>query len=190
VHRSHLKKLRLFLTLTILLGAAFLGVKAWEYSVKFAHGHFPGTAIFWDCYFMLTGFHGLHVLGGVIANLWILQLTLARDFSERRGHLVEISGPLPHMTQPQQPSYLKYFAIWGWLVALLVAGTLSPLLPFSRWGVTLFILLIALVKAVLVSLFYMHLKFEKIVPLWVVAVFPFFLIMLAVLVLLLGNVFL
>ncbi|MBI1953837.1 MAG: cytochrome C oxidase subunit IV family protein [Candidatus Omnitrophica bacterium] len=93
------------------------------------------------------------------------------------------------MTPAQQPSYLKYFAIWGWLVALLVAGTLSPLLPFSRRGVILFILLIALVKAALVSLFYMHLKFEKIVPLWVVAVFPFFLITLAILVLLLGSVF-
>ncbi|MBI1953838.1 MAG: cytochrome c oxidase subunit 3 [Candidatus Omnitrophica bacterium] len=92
VHRADVKKLRLFLALTILLGSAFLGVKGWEYSVKFAHGHFPGTAIFWDCYFMLTGFHGLHVLGGVIANLWILRLTLGQDFSERRGHLVEISG--------------------------------------------------------------------------------------------------
>ncbi len=92
VHRSDLKRLRLFLGLTILLGCGFLGVKAWEYSAKFAHGHFPGTALFWDCYFTLTGFHGLHVLGGVIANLWILGMTLDRGFLERKGHYVETSG--------------------------------------------------------------------------------------------------
>ena len=92
VHQTDVKKLRLFLLLTLLLGCAFLGVKAWEYSVKFAHGHFLGTAIFWDCYFTLTGFHGLHVLGGIIANGWILRASLDQNFLEKRGHYVEISG--------------------------------------------------------------------------------------------------
>jgi len=92
VHRTDARKLRLFLGLTILLGAAFLGVKGIEYSVKFAHGHFPGTEIFWDCYFTLTGFHGLHVLAGVIANLWILASTLEPNFLDKLGHRVEISG--------------------------------------------------------------------------------------------------
>lgn len=92
VHEGHAKRLRLFLTLTILLGSAFLAVKGFEYSVKFAHGHYPGTGLFWDCYFTLTGFHGLHVLGGVIANLWILGLSLRPTFLSSRGHLVELSG--------------------------------------------------------------------------------------------------
>ena len=91
-HQADSKKLRLFLLCTILLGTAFLGVKGCEYSVKFAHGHFPGTAIFWDCYFTLTGFHGLHVLGGIIANLWILRTTFRPDFLETRGQWVENSG--------------------------------------------------------------------------------------------------
>ena len=92
VHHSQPGKLRLFLVATILLGTAFLGVKAYEYSQKFAHGHFPGTGIFWDCYFTLTGLHGLHVLAGVIANLWVLWLTFRADFLEARGHIVEVSG--------------------------------------------------------------------------------------------------
>lgn len=92
VHRSDLAKLRLFLAATLLLGAAFLAVKGFEYSQKFAHGHFPGTGIFWDCYFTLTGLHGLHVLAGIIANLWVLSLTFRKDFLEARGHIVEISG--------------------------------------------------------------------------------------------------
>ncbi len=92
VHHVDVKKLRLFLLLTIALGAAFLGVKGYEYSMKFAHGHDPGTGIFWDCYFTPPGFQGFHVLAGVIANLWILSLTFRIDFLNRKGHLVELSG--------------------------------------------------------------------------------------------------
>ena len=92
VAKQDLAKARFFLAATILLGAAFLGVKAWEYGNKFAHGHYPGTSLFFDCYFTLTGFHGLHVLGGVIANLWILALTFSKNFFTRWGHFVELSG--------------------------------------------------------------------------------------------------
>ena len=92
VHHADLKKLRWFLVATIGLGATFLGIKGYEYSLKFHHGHFPGTGTLWDCYFMLTGFHGIHVLAGVITNLWILTLTLRSDFLHRRSHFVEISG--------------------------------------------------------------------------------------------------
>ena len=92
VHQADRAKLRLFLGLTILLGLAFLGVKGYEYSVKFSHGHFPGTGIFWDCYFTLTGVHGLHVLAGILTNLWILSLTFRPDFLKGKGHFVEISG--------------------------------------------------------------------------------------------------
>ena len=92
VHQADSKKLRLFLLLTIGLGSAFLGVKGYEYSLKFAHGHFPGTGLFWDCYFTLTGLHGLHVLAGILANLWILSLTFQSDFLKAQGHRVELSG--------------------------------------------------------------------------------------------------
>lgn len=90
--RSDLARLRLFLLATILFGLLFLGVKGFEYAEKFHHGHLPGTGIFWDCYFTLTGFHGLHVLCGVLANLWILRQTFQSDFLGRLGHRVELSG--------------------------------------------------------------------------------------------------
>ena len=92
VHRADRARLRLFLLLTIVLGLAFLCVKGYEYSQKFAHGHFPGVSLFWDCYFTLTGVHGVHVLAGVITNLWVLRLTFRSDFLETRGHFVEVAG--------------------------------------------------------------------------------------------------
>lgn len=52
---------------TILLGLAFLGVKAFEYSVDFAHGETPSSNSFWSFYFLLTGVHGLHIVGGSFA---------------------------------------------------------------------------------------------------------------------------
>ena len=76
-------------------------------------------------------------------------------------------------------SYGKYLLIWVWLIALLAAGTFISTLPISKTEAVLLILLVSLVKAVLVALFYMHLKFERLVPIWIVAVFPFFLIGLA-----------
>ena len=92
VEKRDVTRLRLFLMATILLGLVFLGVKGYEYSTKFHHGHYPGSGIFWDCYFTLTGFHGLHVVVGALFNLWVLGKTFGRNFLEEKGHLVELSG--------------------------------------------------------------------------------------------------
>lgn len=84
--------LRLFLLATIVLGSVFLVVKGFEYSAKFHHEIFPSTNVFWSCYFALTGLHGLHVLLGVVTNLWILKLTWHARFWEHLSQRVELSG--------------------------------------------------------------------------------------------------
>jgi heme/copper-type cytochrome/quinol oxidase subunit 3 len=68
-----LPRARWWLTVTIALGCLFLTVKGFEYAAKFAHHILPSTNVFWSCYFALTGLHALHVLGGIIFNLWILR---------------------------------------------------------------------------------------------------------------------
>lgn len=65
-------KYRLYMGLTILLGLAFLIVKAFEYGHKFEHHHFPRSSTFYAIYFTLTGLHGLHVLGGVLVNTYFV----------------------------------------------------------------------------------------------------------------------
>ena len=67
-----LKKYRMYMALTILLGLAFLVIKGFEYAHKFEHHHFPSTNTFYAIYFTLTGLHGLHVLGGILVNLYFL----------------------------------------------------------------------------------------------------------------------
>lgn len=49
----------------MLLGAAFLAVKAWEYAHLFAAGLGIESGAFFTFYFLLTGFHAAHVLAGI-----------------------------------------------------------------------------------------------------------------------------
>ena len=67
-----LSKYRMWMALTIALGITFLVIKSFEYGHKFEHHHFPSTNTFYAIYFTLTGLHGLHVLRGVIVNLYFL----------------------------------------------------------------------------------------------------------------------
>ena len=80
-----------------------------------------------------------------------------------------------------RPSYAPYVVIWAWLIALLVGGTYVSRLPIGKTGAVLMILGIALIKTLLVGIFYMHLKSERSVPLWVIIFFPFLLVGAAVL---------
>ncbi|MBI4414101.1 MAG: cytochrome C oxidase subunit IV family protein [candidate division NC10 bacterium] len=55
----------------------------------------------------------------------------------------------------------NYVAVWLWLVGLLIASVVISYLPISR-GVAVFLIFVAaFVKAVLVALDYMHLRFER-----------------------------
>jgi heme/copper-type cytochrome/quinol oxidase subunit 3 len=80
--QSKAAKLLLF---TILLGAGFLMVKGLEYSLEFSHGEFPTTGVFWAFYFLLTGLHGIHIFGGLVAMslLWL---------RAKKGNLAEYKG--------------------------------------------------------------------------------------------------
>jgi heme/copper-type cytochrome/quinol oxidase subunit 3 len=93
---------RLYLSATAGLGLLFLVVKGFEYSGKFGHGIFPSTgwpeasdpSTFYALYFTLTGLHALHVLLGILANLWLLiwGLALFKTEPERFAGRVEIAG--------------------------------------------------------------------------------------------------
>jgi heme/copper-type cytochrome/quinol oxidase subunit 3 len=64
---------RKFMLLTVAMGLIFLGIKAYEYTGEFAHGEFPTSGGFWSFYFLMTGIHALHIIGGLIAILLLWQ---------------------------------------------------------------------------------------------------------------------
>ncbi len=58
---------RRYLILTVALGLLFLVVKvSLEYVPHFKHGLVPSHSTFFALYYTMTGFHGLHIVGGVV----------------------------------------------------------------------------------------------------------------------------
>ena len=65
-HDGDVRATRGWLALAAALGLVFLGVKAAEYAKKIAHGFTITTDSFFELYFLLTGFHALHVVAGIV----------------------------------------------------------------------------------------------------------------------------
>jgi cytochrome c oxidase subunit 3 len=87
---SHRGVLKVFLALTFLLGFTFLGVQAHEYGDAYReHGLQLGTGIYGSTFFMLTGFHGLHVTVGAIMLVVIWLRCLKGHFTPRQHFAFE-----------------------------------------------------------------------------------------------------
>ena len=72
---------KLWLFVTALLGATFLGFQAFEFTSFVHEGLSIRTNLFGSTFFTLTGFHGAHVTAGVI---WIVSMLMI-DFKRGLG---------------------------------------------------------------------------------------------------------
>ncbi|SEK69226.1 cytochrome c oxidase subunit 3 [Blastococcus sp. DSM 46786] len=77
---------------TVLLGVAFLVVQGLEYREKLTVEFTPQTNAYGSLFFAITGFHGLHVIVGVLALLVILVAGLAGRITHRHHAIVRITG--------------------------------------------------------------------------------------------------
>lgn len=92
IQQGNLKKMRLWLSATALLGTIFVGFQMWEFTEFAMHGLTPRTNLFGSVFFTLTGFHGAHVTIGV---LWLWSLVFASFKGKVRQDTsldVEIAG--------------------------------------------------------------------------------------------------
>lgn len=93
------------LSLTILFGAAFLGVKAYEYWHKWHEHHVPGATfewheaspsgpaeLFFSFYFVMTGFHALHMVIGLGILAWLIVQARRDRFDAEYYTPVEMTG--------------------------------------------------------------------------------------------------
>jgi len=89
-----LERYRVYMGSTLMLGAAFLAVKAVEYSDKISHGLLPSTDNFLGLYFGMTGLHALHVIGGMVVNVYLLGPGVRMWHSDavRFTNRVEVAG--------------------------------------------------------------------------------------------------
>ena len=77
VKKNDVKGMRLWYAVTALMGIIFLGGQAYEYLTL---GYGLTENVFANCFYLMTGFHGLHVLIGVCLILGVIWR------SRREGH--------------------------------------------------------------------------------------------------------
>lgn len=89
IARGNQRNLKLGLFLTALMGIIFLGGQVYEYSGLFGQNFTPQSTIFGSSFFMLTGFHGLHVTIGVLFLVICLLRAMRGDFTARKHFAVQ-----------------------------------------------------------------------------------------------------
>jgi cytochrome c oxidase subunit III len=78
--------LREWFILTFLMGAVFIGGQAFEYAELIHEGMTIPDSAYGSIFYLTTGFHGIHVIGGLIAFLYVLGRTyMARKFTHEQA---------------------------------------------------------------------------------------------------------
>jgi cytochrome c oxidase subunit 3 len=78
--------LREWFVLTYVMGAFFIGGQAFEYTSLIHEGTTIPASSYGSMFYLTTGFHGLHVTGGLIAFLLVLGRTfIARRFTHEQA---------------------------------------------------------------------------------------------------------
>jgi cytochrome c oxidase subunit 3 len=102
MRRNHRKAAVRSLSVTLLLGACFLVIKAVEYRAHFAEGIFPGSwyhfaelpthgaQLFFTLYYCMTGLHAAHVIGGLTTLAIVARLTAVGRYTPERHTSLEL----------------------------------------------------------------------------------------------------
>ncbi len=91
------KKAIRFLMLTISMGVMFLGLKGIEYYEKIQLDYSLISTDFFQYYWLITGFHFIHVLVAIILLSFMLVKTISGVYSENNYEDVETVGIFWHM---------------------------------------------------------------------------------------------
>lgn len=88
--RGSQKMLRWGLLAGFLLGATFLALQLLVEYPHTLHEFTPQTDVYGSLFFVITGFHGLHVLIGLLFSLWTQARAWAGAFDTRRHVTVQV----------------------------------------------------------------------------------------------------
>jgi len=71
-----------WLLITMILGVAFVSMSAYEWNHLFHQGFYPSTNVYGTSFFSITGFHGGHVVVGLLGFVAVLLPALAGRISD------------------------------------------------------------------------------------------------------------
>jgi cytochrome c oxidase subunit 3 len=118
-YRRDRKRTALLMFATAALGLTFVGMQALEWTKLIVHegvrpwGNPMGAAQFGSSFFMITGFHGLHVSCGVI-YLSVIARRVLTGFYDRKGsyETVEVAGLYWHFVDLVWVFIFAFFYLW------------------------------------------------------------------------------
>jgi heme/copper-type cytochrome/quinol oxidase subunit 3 len=92
IHRGDVRRCRIFLMTTALLGSVFIAGQVYEFTSFVKEGLGYTTNIFGSAFYTLTGFHGVHVSVGIIFLLSMAVMSVRGNLGPDRAETVEIFG--------------------------------------------------------------------------------------------------
>ena len=110
-------------TLTFILGAIFVSGQAYEYTELVHHGVTMSSSPFSSVFYLSTGFHGIHVIGGLIAFLMVLMRAYAAENFTSHEQVSAICI-----------SYYWHFVDVVWIVLFFIVYMLDPIMALGDSG--------------------------------------------------------
>ena len=106
------KKLQLYMVATVIIGAAFVGVQAYEYTTLVHEGFLPSgyaagshlaelaargelpasVSVYGSSFYTMTGFHGFHVSMGVVCMVFVTWKAFKGKYTKEDHRGVEVIG--------------------------------------------------------------------------------------------------
>ena len=91
-HKNDDRSMLLWLTVTGLLGATFVGGQVYEFTSFYREGLGFTTSLFGSSFYTLTGFHGVHVSVGIIMLMALVGMNRNKRIPGDRAEVVELIG--------------------------------------------------------------------------------------------------
>jgi heme/copper-type cytochrome/quinol oxidase subunit 3 len=92
IQRGDHRRLRVWLLATALLGATFISGQVYEFTSFIRQGLTIKTNVFGSSFFVLTGFHGVHVTLGIVMLLSLWNMSMRGKLPKEKAEVVEIAG--------------------------------------------------------------------------------------------------
>ncbi|MFN6120464.1 MAG: heme-copper oxidase subunit III [Actinomycetes bacterium] len=86
------RRTNLWLTITALLGATFVGGQVYEFTVMYREGLGFTTSLFSSSFYTLTGVHGVHVTVGIIMLMALVGINKRSRVPGDKAEVVEMVG--------------------------------------------------------------------------------------------------
>jgi heme/copper-type cytochrome/quinol oxidase subunit 3 len=90
--RSDDRNTTLWLTVTALLGATFVGGQVYEFTAFYQEGLGFTTSLFGSSFYTLTGFHGVHVTVGIVMLMSLVGIIRRSQMPGDKAETVELVG--------------------------------------------------------------------------------------------------